>query len=168
MSKQTIQSILIFAHFCLMMIFFGGVIFETFISYPNWFHNIPASLENTRNFLQVRNPGSFFQTVFPLSILTGIGFVIFAWKLKPARNFVLVSILLLICIEALTIIYIYPRIGVMIYEGTASHSVDFLKQTAQEFLMANNMRVVFISVAEVLSFLGLLNFIRHRWDRTAP
>lgn len=32
MKKQTIQSIFIFAHFCLMMIFLGGVFIENFIS----------------------------------------------------------------------------------------------------------------------------------------
>lgn len=165
MKKQTIQSIFIFAHFCLLMMFLGGVFFETFISYPNWFHNIPASLEVVNNFFQVRNPGNFFQTILPLIILTGIGFVILGWKVKPARTFILVSLALLVCTEIVTIVYIYPRIGIMLREGTTVHSVDVLKQTAQEFLRANQVRIVFILIAEVLSFIGLWKFIQHRWSR---
>jgi uncharacterized membrane protein len=165
MKKQTIQSVFIFAHFCLMMIFLGGVFMENFISYPNWFHNIPTSLENTNNFYQVINPGAFFQTVFPLTILTGIGFVILGWKVKPVRNFILMSLLLLICTEALTVIFIYPLIGIMLREGTAAHSVDFLKQTAHEFVRANQLRIAFFIIAEALSFTGLWKFIGYKWNR---
>jgi len=165
MKKQTIQSVLIFAHFCLMMIFLGGVFMENFISYPNWFHNIPTSLENTNNFYQVINPGAFFQTVFPLTILTGIGFVILGWKIKPARNLILISLLLLICTEVLTVIFIYPLIGIMLREGMAAHSVDFLKQTAHEFVRANQLRVAFFIIAEAFSFTGLWKFIGYKWNR---
>lgn len=165
MNKQTVQSVFIFAHFCLMLIFLGGVLMENFISYPNWFHDIPASLENTNKFYQVTNPGQFFQTVFPLAILTGIGFVILGWNVKPARTFVLISLLLLICTEVLTVIFIYPLIGIMLREGTAAHSVDFLKQTAQEFVRANQLRIAFFMIAETLSFIGLWKFIGYKWNR---
>lgn len=167
MKKQTIQSVFIFAHFGLMMMFLGGVIFETFINYPNWFYDIPASLENANRFLHVRNPGHFFQTIFPLIILTGIGFVIIGWKVKPSRTFILISLALLISIEVLTIGYIYPRIGIMLREGAAVHSVDFLKQTAQEFLRGNQVRVACIVIAELLSFIGLWKFIQHKWNRAS-
>ena len=165
MKKQTIQSVLIFAHFCLMMIFLGGVLMENFISYPNWFYSIPASLEQANNFYQVRNPGQFFQTVFPLAILTGIGFVIFGWNVKPARNFILMSLLLLICTEILTVIFIYPLIGIMLREGTTAHSIDFLKQTAQGFVRANQLRVALFIIGEALSFISLWKFIGSKWNR---
>lgn len=159
MKKQTLQTIFIFAHFCLMMVFLGGAIFETFINYPNWFHDIPASLEHTSRFFQVRNPGHFFQTIFPLTILSGILFVLLGWRAKSARSFILLSLILLIVIEVLTIGYIYPRIGILLREGATAHATDFLRQTAQEFLRAHRVRLGFILLAETLSFLGFWKFI---------
>jgi uncharacterized membrane protein len=91
--------------------------------------------------------------------------VILGWKVKPARNFILTSLLLLICTEVLTVIFIYPLIGIMLREGAAAHSVDFLKQTAHEFVRANQLRVAFFIIAEALSFTGLWKFIGHKWGR---
>jgi uncharacterized membrane protein len=161
MKKRTFQTILIFAHFSLMMIVFGGAIMETFINFPNWFHNIPTSLDAAKNFLQVRNSGQFFQTVFPLAILTGIAFVILGWKIKPARNFILAAVVLSVGVEIATVAFVYPLLRVMIVEGTAVHSVDALKQTAQQFTTLNFIRLVIFFVAEMLSLIGLWKFTQH-------
>lgn len=168
MKKQTLRTIFIFAHFCLMLLFLGGVIFETFINYPNWFHELPASLEHTSRFFQVRHPGHFFQTVFPLALLAGILFVLLGWRARPARTFLLASLILLIVIEVLTIGYIYPRIGILLREGAATHSADSLRQTAQEFLRAHNIRLGFILLAETLSFIGFWQFIRRELSPFRP
>jgi hypothetical protein len=143
-----------------MMVFLGGVLLETFVNYANWFHDIPASLETANSFFRVRNPGHFFQTVFPLTLLTGIGFVIIGWSIKSARLFILASLVLLIGIEVLTIGYIYPRIGILLREGTSVHSVEELRRTAQEFLTAHQFRLAGIFIAEALSLIGLWKFIR--------
>jgi len=88
--------------------------------------------------------------------------VILGWKVKPARNFILVSLLLLIGTEILTVIFIYPLIGIMLHGGTAAHSVDFLKQTAHEFVRTNQLRLVFFIIGEALSFIGLWKFIGYK------
>ena len=161
MKKQTFQTILIFTHFCLMMMVFGGAIMETFINFPNWFHNIPTSLDAAKNFLQARNPGQFFQTLYPLAILTGIAFVILGWKIKPARNFILAALVLSVGLEALTFAFIYPLLRIMIVDGTAVHSVEVLKQTAVRFMTLNYVRMFFFLIAELLSLIGLWKFTQH-------
>ena len=40
-----------------MLIILGGTIFSVLVEYPNWFANIPSSLETTRNFYKVFHPG---------------------------------------------------------------------------------------------------------------
>jgi uncharacterized membrane protein len=161
MKKQTFQTILIFTHFCLMMIVFGGAIMETFINFPNWFHNIPTSLDAAKNFLQARNPGQFFQTLYPLAILTGIAFVILGWKIKSARNFILAAIVLSVGLEVVTFAFIYPLLRIMIVDGTALHSVEVLKQTAERFMTLNYVRMFFFLIAELLSLIGLWKFTQH-------
>jgi hypothetical protein len=161
MTKRTFQAILIFSHFCLMMIVFGGAIMETFINFPNWFHNIPTSLDAAKNFLQARNPGQFFQVLFPLAILTGMAFVILGWKIKPARNFILAAVVLSVGIQVATFTFIYPLLRIMIVDGTTVHSVEVLKQTAQQFMTLNYIRLMFFFVAEMLSLIGLWNFTQH-------
>ena len=143
------------------MIVFGGAIMETFINFPNWFHNIPASLDAAKNFLQARKPGQFFQIVYPLAILTGIGFVILGWKIKPARNFILAALVLSVGVEILTFVFIYPMLRIMIVDGSAVHSADVLKETAQQFTTLNYVRMVFIFIAEMLSLIGLWKFTQY-------
>jgi hypothetical protein len=165
MKKRTVQAILILTHFSLMMIVFGGAIMDTFINFPNWFHNIPASLDAAKNFWQVTNPGQFFQTIYPLAILTGIAFVALGWRIKPARNFILGAIVLSVGIEVLTVAFIYPLLRIMIVDGTAVHSVDALKQTAQQFMTLNYLRLAFFFVAEMLSLIGLWKFSQYAANR---
>jgi hypothetical protein len=165
MKKQTFQTILIFIHFCLMTIVFGGAIMETFINFPNWFHNIPISLDAAKNFLQVRNPGQFFQTVYPLAILTGIAFVILGWRIKPARNLILAAIVLSVGLEVATFAFIYPLLRTMIVDGTAVHSIEVLKQTAERFTTLNYLRMFFFLIGELLSLFGLWKFTQHAANR---
>jgi hypothetical protein len=167
MNKQTLQTILIFAHVFLAVMVFGGAIMETFINFPNWFHNIPTSLDTAKNFLQARQPGQFFQTLYPLAMLMGIAFVIIGWKIKPARNFILAAIVLSVCLESITFSFIYPMLRIMIREGSAVHSVEVLKQTAQQFTTLNYIRMFFFFVSEMLSLIGLWKFTQHTANRAA-
>lgn len=165
MKKQAFQVVLIFTHFCLMMMVFGGAVMETFINFPNWFHDIPASLDTVKSFLQARNPGQFFQTLYPLAILTGIAFVILGWRIKPARNFILAALILSVGVELLTFVFIYPLLRIMIAEGAAVHSVEALKQTAEQFTTLNYIRMFFFLIAEMLSLIGLWKFTQHAANR---
>src|SRR5215217_6962762 len=114
---KTIQTFLFTAYFCLMLIVLGGTIFCVLVEYPNWFADVPSSLEASRNFYKAFHPGYFFQTVAPLGFVTGVGFVIAGWKMAQARNFVLMSLAVLVAAELLTFIYIYPRLNILFFGG---------------------------------------------------
>jgi hypothetical protein len=53
----------------------------------------------------------------------------------------------------------------MIVDGTAVHSVEVLKQTAQQFTTLNYIRMVFFFIAEMLSLIGLWKFTQHTANR---
>jgi hypothetical protein len=157
---RTFQTTVFVASFVLMLILAGGTIFSVMVEYPNWFANIPASLETTRNFYRVLHPGYFFQIVAPLGFVTEIVCVIVGWRISKARNLVLASLVILVAAELLTFFYIYPRLGIMLGPEAASQTVESLRQAAQDFTNADRIRTVLsltsagLSIAALLAFFG--------------
>jgi len=165
-NMKTLQTFLFMAYFCLMMIVLGGTIFSVLVEYPNWFVNVPSSLEATRNFYKVFHPGYFFQIFGPLSLFSGIAFVIAAWRIAGARNLVVTSVALFIAIELLTFFYIYPRLGILFDPGAASHSIEALRLAAQEFTTADRIRTVLMFIASAFGIAALLRFFQERYAIT--
>jgi hypothetical protein len=146
------------------MIVLGGTIFSVLVEYPNWFANVPASLEATRNFYKVLHPGYFFQTMAPLAFLAGVGFVITGWRIAAARNFVLMSLVVLVAAERLTFIYIYPRLGIMFGPDADSHTVDALRQAGQQFTVADRIRTGLAFIANGLAIAALFRYFKQRYS----
>ena len=161
-NMKKLPTFLFLAYFCLMMIVLGGTIFSVMVEYPNWFADVPSSLEATRNFYKVLHPGYFFQTFATLLLLTGIGFVITCWRLTPVRNLVLISIAMMIAIELLTFLYIYPRLWIMFGPDAASQTVDALRRAASEFTFADHIRTGMDIVASGISVAAMLKFFDGR------
>ena len=157
-----LPTFLFLAYFCLMMIVLGGTIFSVMVEYPNWFADVPSSLEATRNFYRVLHPGYFFQTFAPLLLLTGIGFVITSWRLAPARNLVLISVAIMIAIELLTFGYIYPRLWIMFGPDAASQTIDAMRQAAIDFTFADRIRTGMDVVGSGISVAAMVKFFDGR------
>jgi hypothetical protein len=56
MQKQRITFALVLTYLWTLMIHLGANVFETFIIYPNIFHDVPRSLETATAFFVVRGP----------------------------------------------------------------------------------------------------------------
>jgi len=149
-----------------MMIVLGGTIFSVMVEYPNWFANVPVSVEATRNFYKVLHPGYFFQITGPLSLLTGLLFVVTGWRIKQARNLVLTSIVIMLAIEMLTFLYIYPRLGIL-FGPNASQSVEILRQAASEFTFADRIRTAMDVIACAVSIGALFKFFESYFEKKA-
>lgn len=163
---KTLQTILFTAYFCLMLIVLGGTIFSVMVEYPNWFADVPRSLATTRSFYAVLHPGYFFQIFGPLMLLTGIAFVIAGWRIARVRNLVGISILILVGIELLTFLYIYPRLGIMFGPDAASHSIDLMQRAARQFTTADRIRTALMFVASAFGIAALFRFFRYRYETT--
>ena len=159
---RTIQTTLFVTGFSLMLILTGGTIFSVMVEYPNWFANVPASLEATRNFYRVLHPGYFFQIVAPLAFACGIASVLVGWRISRARNLVITSLVVLVAAEFLTFFYIYPRLGIMFGPDAASQTVETLRQAAAEFTNADRIRTALSFVSTALSIAAMLAFFRAR------
>ncbi|UOQ84741.1 hypothetical protein [Gracilibacillus salinarum] len=144
------------SHLWLQWIMLGSILVDTFMLYPNIFHNIPESFELGLEFMAVASP-----PLGAASIITGILALIFAWKVRPARYWILFSMLMIVLEGAASMIFEWPRNTIMFIEGTEVHSVAFLKQTANEFLMVHGFRVACNIVGALLMFVGFMKYYKH-------
>jgi len=160
---RTTQTILFTTYLCLMMIILGGTIFSVLVEYPNWFANIPSSLEATRNFYKVFHPGYFFQIFGPLAVLSGIAFVVAGWRIAEARRLVAVSVVLFVAIELLTFFYIYPRLNILFVSDLGTQSIDALRIAARQFTIADNIRTGLCVIANAFAIAAVFKFFRHRY-----
>jgi hypothetical protein len=55
-------------------------IYTSLVDVPAWGSNIPASLETTRQYYKVSNPGNFFRIFSPLNQGLGLLCVLLFWK----------------------------------------------------------------------------------------
>ncbi len=145
-----------------VMILLGAIVMETFMVYPNIFHDPPRSLKLGMEFMSVRAPSDFFPLLSFLSWVTGSGALILGWRVRAARWWILLSLLMIVCEGLFSMAFFWPRNEIMFTEGTAVHSAKFLRQTAQEFQTLHWARVAFNVAASVSIFVGFLKFYRHR------
>lgn len=149
------------AYLWLVMIHLGALVFETFIVYPNIFHDVPHSLETSMTFMAIRGPADFFPPVGFLSLLLGLGSVILGWRVRSARYWLLGSVLAIIFGEfLLSVVYFWPRNEIMFVEGVDVHSAAYLQQIAREFQIGHWLRFASSIVVSALAFVGFLRFYR--------
>jgi hypothetical protein len=161
MRYQTLTFGVILSFLWIMMILLGSIVLETFMVYPNIFHNPPASLALALNFMQERAPNDFFPPLGFLSWVTGLGALILGWRVKSARYWILASVLMIIGEGVASITLFWPRNTIMFVEGPAVHSAEFLRQTAQEFVTLHWLRLIFNLLGSIFIFTGFLKFYRH-------
>ncbi|WP_244445005.1 hypothetical protein [Oceanobacillus jeddahense] len=131
--------------------------------YPNIFHNIPNSLELGMEFMEVASPHTYFPPLGAASILTGIIGLILIWKIKSVRYWMLFSILMIVLEGATSMVFEWSRNEILFIEGAEVHSVDFLKQTAQEFLIVHGFRVAYNIIGSILMFVGFIKYYQHHF-----
>jgi Domain of unknown function (DUF1772) len=151
------------AYLWAVMILLGAIVFETFIVYPNIFHNVPASLQKSMEFLAVSGPSDFFPPLGMLALVIGICVVVSSWRVEGIRSWFLASVLLLIVgLFVLSVFFFWPRNTIMFEEGVAEHSVEVLRQTAWEFQMGHWIRLATSIATSAFAFVGVFKLYKRR------
>jgi hypothetical protein len=115
-----------------MMILLGAIVLETFMVYPNIFHDPPRTLELAMEFLAVRGPADFFPPLGFLLWVAGAAALVLGWRARPARWWILLSLMMIVADGLVSILFFWPRNEIMFVEGSAVHSAEVLRQTARE------------------------------------
>jgi hypothetical protein len=145
-----------------MMILLGAIVLETFMLYPNIFHDPPRSLGLAMEFMAVRGPDDFFPPLGFLSWVTGAGALVLAWRSQPARWWMLLSLGMIVADGLISILFFWPRNEILFVEGAAVHSAEVLRQTAREFQALHWSRLAFNAASAAFAFMGFMALHRSR------
>jgi hypothetical protein len=152
-------------------IFFGAVVFNTVVLYPNIFRHVPQSLELTMEFLQVRGPHHFFPPFGAMLILVNLVLVALWWRTRQVRNLLAVGVLLIIVFEFIfSVTFFWDKNTIMFIEGQRVHSIGFLESTAESFQRWHWLRVITTGTASALIFIAHMRSLRgvgKRWSGEA-
>ena len=124
--------------------------------YPNVFHDPPDSLTRALEFMTIRAPSDFFP---PLGFLTWVLVLRRSSLLGGSdqlRYWIALSVAMIVSEGLVSMAFFWPRNTILFIEGPAVHSVDVLRQTADEFQRMHWWRVAFNTLGSVAVFTGFL------------
>lgn len=145
-----------------MMILLGAIVLETFMVYPNIFRNAPESLAYASEFFSEASPATFFRPLGMLSWAVGTAAVIVNWPVGNIRRWMVLSMLCIVADGVASMLFFWPRNTIMFVEGSAMHSAEVLRQTAEQFEQLHWLRVAFNAASAVFAFVGFVALDRWR------
>lgn len=130
-------------------------IYNSVVNAANWESNIPLSIDATKDFFVVANPGTFFKMIDPTNLLLTVLALILFWRnSKSVRLCLLVSLFCYVGSMILTFTYFYPRNEIMfISEHIAD--VSSLQKAASEWGQMNWVRSLIWLIGLIFTFLAL-------------
>ncbi|MFG2064573.1 DUF1772 domain-containing protein [Micromonospora sp. NPDC048871] len=144
------------------MMSFGGVAAETVMLYPNVFHDPPASLDRAREFLAVSGPSDYFPPLGASVVLLSVAATVLTWRQRGLRWWIVAATVVFVACEFLfSVVFFWPRNEIMFVDPAGTHSPEYLRQVADEFVAGHRVRLAGGAVTAALSFAALL-----RWART--
>ncbi|WP_341715746.1 DUF1772 domain-containing protein [Micromonospora sp. FIMYZ51] len=141
------------------MMSFGGVAAETVMLYPNIFHDAPASLERARDFLVVSGPSDYFPPLGASVVLLGVAATVLTWRHRRLRWWIVAAAGVFIACEFLfSVVFFWPRNEIMFVDPAGTHSPEYLRQVAGEFVAGHWVRLAGGAVTAALVFTALLRW----------
>ena len=131
-------------------------VYTSLVDVPAWSHNIPASVDTTRQYYQVSNPGDFFRIFSPLNQLLGLLCLVLFWKRsRQVRLLLAAAFALYVTGEGMTFMYFYPRNAILL--GTQPADASTLQSVLAEWSSMNWVRSLVVAAGCVCSGLALHN-----------
>ena len=144
------------------MLSFGGVAAETVMLYPNIFVDPPASLERAREFVVAGGPSDYFPPLGASVVVSSIATLLLTWRNPRLRWWIAAATATFFLCEFLfSAVFFWPRNEIMFVDPVGTHSAEYLRQVADEFVTGHWVRLAGGAVTAVLAFTALI-----RWART--
>ena len=143
-----------------MMILLGSIMLETFMIYPNIFHNAPERFEIALKFMSVTGPAQYFRPLGMATVFMGLAAVILGWRVRAARWWIVASVLMIICEGASSMIFFWPRNTILFVEGASVDFVEVLRQTARRVSGWHWSRLAFNAASAAFIFVGFMQLHR--------
>lgn len=160
MNHPRIVLFIVGTYLWLMMLLLGSIVLETFMVYPNVFHNPPESLTTALQFMATRAPSDFYPPFGFLCWMFAAASLVAARRMPPARYWIALSVAMILSEGLVSIAVFWPRNTILFIEGPAVHSAEVLRHTAAEFVRLHWWRVVFNAIGSAAAFIGFLRLYR--------
>lgn len=161
MSRTTLTTMILIALVWTAMLQFGGVAAETVMLYPNIFGDAPASLDRAREFLVAGGPSDYFPPLGASVVITSVAATALAWREPRLRWWIVAATAVFVSCEFLfSALFFWPRNEIMFVDPVGTHSPEYLRQVAEEFVAGHWVRLAGGAVSSALAFTALLRWIR--------
>lgn len=150
-----------------MMLLLGGLLVETFMIYPNIFHNAPERFEISLQFMSITGPAQYFRPFGMASVFLGVLTTIVSWRTRPARWWVLASVVMIGLEGLASMLYFWPVNRLLFVEGAAVHPTEVLRQAALDFQTWHWARVTLNAASAAFAFIALILSVPRTFHRTA-
>jgi Domain of unknown function (DUF1772) len=165
MSRMTLTTVALIALVWTAMLSFGGVAAETVMLYPNIFGDPPASLDRAREFLVAGGPSDYFPPLGATVVLTSLVATVLTWRVPGLRWWIIGAAAVFIACEFLfSVAFFWPRNDILFVDPVGTHTPEYLRQVAGEFVAGHWVRLIGGAVTSALAFTALLRWVR----ATAP
>ena len=140
----------------LTALFFGAILSETILLYPNIFYDVPDSLQHTLGFMKAASPADLFPKLGTFTLLAGITAAVINKRDKTVFRVIVTSVVLMILLEfVFSILYFWPRNRIMFTDKPGTHTVQELKLTARQFQRAHWVRLTVSGINSLLVLFSL-------------
>ncbi|GAB3840293.1 hypothetical protein GCM10029963_08670 [Micromonospora andamanensis] len=96
-------------------------------------------------------------------VLLGVATTVLTWRERRLRWWVVAATGVFVACEFLfSVVFFWPRNEIMFVDPVGTHSAQYLRQVAEEFVAGHRVRLAGGAVTAALAFTALL-----RWARTA-
>ncbi|WP_024873880.1 DUF1772 domain-containing protein [Saccharomonospora piscinae] len=147
---------------------FGAILGETVMLYPNIFLDPPQSLVRAREFLVAGSPSDFFPPLGLAIIVLGAVAVLATWRRPGIRWYVAGAAAAYLCCELVfSAVWFWPRNEIMFVDPVGTHSAQFLRTTAEEFVAGHWARLAGGAATAALLFTALVRWLRTSRPRPA-
>lgn len=147
------------------MLSFGGVAAETVMLYPNIFTDPPTSLDRAREFLVAGGPSDYFPPLGATVVVSSLAATVLTWRNRRLRWWIVGAATTFITCEFLfSAVFFWPRNEIMFVDPAGTHTPEYLRQVAEEFVAGHRVRLAGGAVTAILAFTALLRWVR----TTAP
>jgi hypothetical protein len=161
MSRATLTTVILIALVWTAMLSFGGVAAETVMLYPNIFGDAPASLDRAREFLVAGGPSTYFPPLGASVVITSLAATALTWREPRLRWWIVAATAVFISCEFLfSVLFFWPRNDIMFVDPVGTHSAEYLRQVAEEFVAGHWVRIAGGAVTSAFAFTALLRWIR--------
>lgn len=130
-------------------------IYNSWVDAPNWGHHLPESLETTRQYYSVANPGSFYRVMSPINqVLILVSVVLYRKRSRTVRLLLLAALAIAVGADLFTFGYFYPRNRIL-FGTLLPENLEAAGNAWKEWSLMNWLRSAMVAAGLVFLFAGL-------------